>query len=154
MSFFSSVEFYVIASVAAAAVVGLCVRPRERGAAITHLLAGRLGFGETGHAPAIGVAVDDHGKVTLTRYGLDGQIHASGAVSLAVTVAGFDITVEERLTAGRIVEGVEEPVTAQFAIDFLGREHYHLKYYSEALGAMTAATLHVRPGIRFERPLL
>lgn len=157
-SFFSSVEFYVIAAVAAAAVVGLCVRPSHKGEARKYLLGSTLtADGGDDDTPRIDAEVSDDGTVILRRSGLRGLLRPSGAVSAAVTVAGFDIVVEERLTPGRDAGDTPDapiPTDAVFALDFLGREHYHLRYYSEATGGMAAMPLHVRPGIRIGRPLL
>lgn len=150
-----SVEFYVIAAVAAAAVIGLCVRPSGKGEARQYLLAGSLegDAAEDGEDPGIDIMVDDDGKVVITRRGLGGMVNSGGAVSLAVNVAGFDISIEERLTPGHIVEGSPAPARASFILDTLGPEHYHLRYYSQALDRLAAIPLHVRPGIHISRPL-
>lgn len=157
MSVFDSIEFYVIAAVVASAVVGLCVRPSSKGEAVTRLLAGELSAaGDAGaySTPSIELLVEEDGSVTLTRRGLDGMVHASGAMSLVVNVAGFDISVEERLTPGRPAADVPEPAEARFTLDFLGAERYHLRYYSEATGGMAVTPLHVRPGIHIVKPLI
>lgn len=157
MNIFESVEFYVIAAVAAAAVVGLCVKPAGKGEARQHLLAGELGpDADTPDTdgPAIDIEVADDGTVILTRRGLGGLVGPAGAVSLAVTVEGFDIKAEERLVAGNPAAEGEAPGEAVFRLGFLGREHYHLRYYSEALGSMAATPLHVRPGIRISKSLV
>lgn len=151
MAFYTSVEFYVMAAVAAAAVVGLCIKPSGRGAAKQYLLAGKLIYDEPSDSPAIDLEVMDDGKVVLTRRGLGGAVHAEGALSLAVEVAGFNITVKERLVAGRHDDMSVDPSAARFTLDFLGRERYHLKYISDHMGAMAATPLHVRPGIRVSR---
>lgn len=157
MSVFDSIEFYVIAAVVASAVVGLCVRPSSKGEAVTRLLAGELSpAGDDGadSTPSIELLVEEDGSVTLTRRGLDGMVHASGALSLVVNVAGFDISVEERLTPGRPEADVPEPAEARFTLDFLGAERYHLRYYSEATGGLAVTPLHVRPGIHIVKPLI
>ena len=69
MAFYTSVEFYVMAAVAAAAVVGLCIKPSGRGAAKQYLLAGKLIYDEPSDSPAIDLEVMDDGKVVLTRRG-------------------------------------------------------------------------------------
>lgn len=144
-----------MASVAAAAVLGLCVKPSQKGEARKLLLAGELRPGDSDATdPAVGLRVESDGTVTLCRRGLSGSVHASGAVSLAVTVAGFDIIVEERIVQGHAVEDVPEPDEAVFSLDFLGPEHYHMRYYSEATGGMAAIPLHVRPGIQVSRKLI
>lgn len=158
MSVFDSIEFYVIAAVVASAVVGLCVRPSSKGEAVTRLLAGELSpaddNGTADSTPSIELLVEEDGSVTLTRRGLDGMVHASGALSLVVNVAGFDISVEERLTPGRPEADVPEPAEARFTLDFLGAERYHLRYYSEATGGLAVTPLHVRPGIHIVKPLI
>lgn len=157
MSVFDSIEFYVIAAVVASAVVGLCVRPSSKGEAVTRLLAGELSpAGDDGadSTPSIELLVEEDGSVTLTRRGLDGMVHASGALSLVVNVAGFDISVEERLTPGRPAADVPEHAEARFTFDFLGAERYHLRYYSEATGGLAVTPLHVRPGIHIVKPLI
>lgn len=149
MSWFNTVEFYVVAGTVAAAVVALAALPQRRGPAVQHLLAGDLA--DTGNpAPALLAQVDDRGRLLLTRTGLGG-IHAAGAVSLAVTVTGFDIKIEERLTPG---QADSAPVdTACFTLDFLGAERYHISYNSDDAGLFAAFTITVRPGIHLTRPL-
>jgi len=157
MSVFDSIEFYVIAAVVASAVVGLCVRPSSKGEAVTRLLAGELSPTRDDGAdstPSIELLVEEDGSVTLTRRGLDGMVHASGALSLVVNIAGFDISVEERLTPGRPAADVPEPAEARFTLDFLGAERYHMRYYSEATGGLAVTPLHVRPGIHIVKPLI
>lgn len=157
MSVLDSIEFYVIAAVVAAAVVGLCVRPSSKGEVVTRLLAGILSAGDddaSDATPSIELLVEHDGSVTLTRRGLYGMVHASGAMSLVVNVAGFDISVEERLTPGRPVADVPEPAEAHFTLDFLGAERYHLRYYSEATGGLAVTPLHVRQGIHIVKPLI
>ena len=153
MAFFSEVEFYVLAVLTAAAVVGLCVKPSAKGEARQYLLAGKLGDENPDGTPSIEIEVTDQGSVILTRRGLSGLVHPDGAVSLAVNVAEFDITIDERIVAGHSEAAVPEVTTARFTIDFLGRERYHLKSRSEALGVMAATSLHVRPGIKISRKL-
>lgn len=143
-----------MAAVAAAAVVGICVRPSARGEGRQYLLAGRLHGGDPSAPPSVSVAVDDDGSVILTRRGIAGHVHASGALSLVVNVAGLDISVEERLTPGHADDGMEEPAEATFVLDFLGPEHYHLKYYAESIDGLAAMPLHVRPGIKIDKPLI
>lgn len=149
MAWFNTVEFYVVAGTLAAAVVALAALPQRRGPAVQHLLAGDLA--DTGNpAPQLLAQVDERGRLLLTRTGLAG-IHAGGAVSLALTITGFDIKIEERLTPG---PAAGAPVdTACFTLDFLGAERYHISYNSDDAGLFAAFTLPIRPGIRHTRPL-
>lgn len=152
MSWFNTVEFYVIAGAVAAAVVALSALPSKRGQAVLHMAAGELDdSGAEGEAePHIDVEVDDNRRVVITRRGLRG-IGDNGAVSLAINVIGFDIEIEERLTPGRYA--LERRDTARFVLDFLGAERYHVRYNSEDAGVFAAFTLPVREGIRISRDL-
>ncbi len=147
--FLSSVEFYVYATLVAAAIVAFLARPSSRGEARQHLLAGELSnatgrnWGEIATVqPAISLIVRDDGAVVLFRHGIDG-VSTSGAVSLAITVIGFDITIEERIVPGN---DIDEPIdTATFVLDFLAPDRYHLKYNSSATSRFATTTLLVRP---------
>lgn len=147
--FLGSVEFYVLATVVAAAIVAFLVRPSSRGEARQYLLAGELSnasgrnWGENAtFQPAISLIVRDDGAVVLFRHGIDG-VSTSGAVSLAITVIGFDITIEERIVPGN---ETDEPIdTATFVLDFLAPDRYHLKYNSSATSRFATTTLLVRP---------
>ena len=150
--FFHSTEFYVIASMAAAAVVGLCVRPPSRGEAIERLLAGTLCRSDSNDPePRVTISCpEDGGPVLLTRSGLAG-LTSAGAVSLAVTVTGTDVAIEERITGAT---SPSEPVdTALFTLDFLRPGRYNVRYNSSSLGLFSAFTLSVRPGASLTRPL-
>lgn len=141
-SFFSSTEFYVIASVAAAAVVALCVKPQPRGEAIERLLAGTLcDVSDPDLRPRITLACSSDGRVMLTRSGLHG-LTTHGAVSLAATRIGSDITIEERITPS---PGGEPVDTALFTLDFLTPGRYHIRYNSDATGLFAAFTFTSGP---------
>ena len=147
--FLGSIDFYVYATLVAAAIVAFLARPSERGEARQHLLAGELSnatkrsWSDSNSAqPAISLIVRDDGAVVLFRHGIEG-VSSSGAVSLAVTVIGFDITIEERIVPGN---NLDDPIdTATFVLDFLAPDRYHLKYNSSATSSFVAATLLVRP---------
>ena len=146
--FLSSVEFYVYATLVAAAIVAFLARPSARGEARQHLLAGDLSnvsgcswSDVVSSQPSISLRVRDDGAVMLTRHGIEG-VSISGAVSLAVTVIGFDITIEERIVPGN---NLDEPIdTASFVLDFLAPDRYHLKYNSSATSRFATTTLLVR----------
>lgn len=148
--FFHSTEFYVILFVVAAAVVGIFARPGNRGAAVTNLIAGDLSV-TPDTTPRVEIDCGDDGTVTLRRYGVEG-INTSGAVSIAVTLIGFDISIEERLVEGQ--PGDPDINTATFKLDFLGHEHYHMKYNSQASSRFMAATISNRPGFHSVKPLI
>ena len=154
--FFQTVEFFVIAALAAAAIVAYMCMPRSRGEAVTHTVGGEL-FDQGGDSdPADGeencgeltVEVRDDGAVVLTRGGIRG-ITASGAVSLAVTVIGFDVHIEERRTRG--FSNDPHMDSSRFVLDFFAPEWYHIRYSYSDEGEFCSFQLHVKPGIRMKR---
>jgi hypothetical protein len=151
LGIFQTVEFYVIVSVIAAAVVAYMAIPAERGEAKLHMLAGELYGGDAAAVPSIEFHCMDDGSVMLVRKGLHG-VSASGAASIAVKVIGFDLMIEERLTPGSMLD--MEMTEAQFRLDFLAPEWYHIKYNSETVGRFCAASLHVRPGLVLRKELI
>jgi hypothetical protein len=151
IEFFHSVEFYVIMTFVAAAVLAFCARPSSRGQALTHLIAGWLAEGDSEAEAALYVECLDNGDVQLRRTGLQG-VYATGAVSLAITQIGFDLNIIERVVEGKAVDGtaVHEAVST---LTFMAQDWYHIKYTDEKTGRFAAFTLHVRPGLR-QRVLL
>lgn len=153
--FFQTVEFFVIAALAAAAVVAYMTIPKSKGEAVTHTVGGELLEGEADEAKAgendcgeLLVECRDDGSVVFTRTGIDGMT-TSGAVSLAATVIGFDMHVEERRTRG--FSNDPKAGSARFVLDFLAPEWYHVRYaYSDA-GEFCSFQLHVKPGIKMRR---
>ena len=150
MGIFQTVEFYVIAVLVAAMIVALVARPASKGEARQYLLAGELKAGGNSE-PMIELTAQDDGKVTLIRKGIEG-ITESGAVSLAVTVIGWDIVIEERLSEGYTDD--EAIDTAVFTMDFLAPERYHIRYNSSVTGRFTATPFHNRPGYTITRQLI
>lgn len=152
LAFYQSVEFYVIAFLVASVVVAFAMKPQARGEARTHLLAGELSP-VGGDTPAIRLEAMDSGYVRLVRDGIEG-VSTNGAVSLAVTMIGFDITIEERLVRGNNFDINAEPAkSAEFLLDFLGRERYHIRYNSDSTGLFAVTTLNNRPGYKAEKTL-
>lgn len=151
MSFFQTTEFYVIATMAAAAVVAACMRPPSRGEAIERLLAGRLcDVADPDLSPRLTLTCDDSGAVLLTRSGLEG-LSEDCAVSVACTLVGDTLTVKERIVRSN---RQSEPVdTALFTLDFLRPGRYHVRYQSGQTGLFAAFPLTVRPGNTITRPL-
>lgn len=147
-SIFNTVEFYVIASVIAAAVVALSAMPRNTREARLHTLDADLMPGDAEAEPELHFRVRPDGRVELRRTGLAG-VGDEGAAVLEVEQRGFDVVMNERLRPGR-GEAVGEAV---WTMDFFGREYYHISYRSDATGRFAALTLHVRPGIEVVKPL-
>lgn len=150
LSIFNTVEFYVVTAFIAAAVIGFAALPARRGAARQILVGGELLFDAPSTEPEIVFTVEDNGDISVLRRGLEGVLE-SGAYSLAVTIIGFDVTIEERLTVGR-GEGLEAG-GASAKISGLGAERYHFQYHSEATGRSAAFSLNLRPGNTISRPL-
>lgn len=151
-TFFTSTEFCITCLIIAAAIVACLCVPDRRSSAREFTYAGELDDdGTAGDAePTVGVECLDDGTVVLTRTGLRGLTDA-GALSLAVTVIGFDIFIEERMTQGRVAGA---PVNrATFMLDFAGRERYHLRYNSPATSTEASLTLNNRPGFNARRIL-
>lgn len=100
VEFFRTVEFYVVATVVAAAVIILSTRPSGSKPVQTRFA--RATFepdSEPSDAePSLEVSVRDDGMVVFTRHGL-GRIREGTVVALAITVKGFDVTLKERITA-------------------------------------------------------
>ena len=100
VEFFHTVEFYVVATVVAAAVIILSTRPSGTKPVQTRFA--RAAFEpDTESAdsePMLEVMVRDDGMVVFTRHGL-GRVRAGTVVALAITVKGFDVTLKERITA-------------------------------------------------------
>ncbi|MCC8113493.1 MAG: hypothetical protein LIP03_05760 [Bacteroidales bacterium] len=86
MSFFHSVEFYIILAVIAAAIVAFSARPSARGPVEEYLVAGDLSDSPI-DTPKIEVYCPDNGGIELWRYGVDG-LTDTGALSLAITKKG------------------------------------------------------------------
>ena len=150
-AFINTPEFYVIAAVVAAMIVAFAAKPSSRGEARTHLLAGELSYGEI-TTPSISLKVGEDGNVALIRHGIEG-LGDSGALSVAVTVIGFDITIEERFVPSRDV--YDTPVnTATFILDFLAPERYHIKYNVEQGGLFVAFAFNNRPGWETTKELI
>lgn len=150
-SFIGSVEFYVIAAFVAAAVIAAVAKPSSKGAARTFFYAGELlPDAEAEAEAAVDCRVNERGDLEITRRGLEG-VGTDGAWSLAVEIIGQDVTIRERLTAGRPDSA---PVgAARATIDCLGPDRYHFHYVSEATKTDTAFYLTVRPGATVCRPL-
>lgn len=108
------------------------------------------GDGGDGEEPELLVEVRDDGAVVLTRSGIEG-ITASGAVSVAATVCGFDMNVEERRMRGFSNDARIDK--ARFVLDFMAPEWYHVRYANSDTGEFCSFRLHVKPGIKMRRRL-
>lgn len=150
LSIFQTVEFYVIATVVAAAIIAFITKPGSHGEARQVLLAGNLLYIDNENSPSIKMEALDNGNVVLSRYGV-ADLTMSGAVSLAITIVGFDISIEERITEG---VGNDDVINcAEFKLDCIGNERYHVKYNSEKTGRFVAFTFNNRPGYSVQKIL-
>lgn len=148
LSIFTTTEFYVTVLVIAASVIAFAAMPAHRGEVREYLLAGDLVVAEESESiPSISVECQESGAVTLIRKGIDLPLPPA-AVSLAVSVKGFDVTINERIVAG-MAEGA--PVEAVFSLDFMGSERYHIRYVSDVSSRSCSLILHNRPGIKITK---
>ena len=150
LSIFTTTEFYVTVLVIAASVIAFAAMPAHRGEVREYLLGGKLTPAtDTDSSQLITVECQESGTVILTRKGLDPSL-SPAAVSLAISVTGFDVTINER-----IVEGIDSgtPVEAVFCLDFMGNDRYHIRYVSESSSRSCTLILHNRPGIKASKYL-
>ena len=100
VEFFHTVEFYVVATVVAAAVIILSTRPSGTKPVQTRFARATFepDFELSDAEPMLEVTVREDGMVVFTRHGL-GRVRAGTVVALAITVKGFDVTLKERITA-------------------------------------------------------
>lgn len=134
----------------AAGVVAMVMRPAAASGARQYFAEGTLLF--TGsEEPELYIECLESGDVIVRRTALTG-VYSSGAVSLAVTLTGFDLRIEERITPGSSLPGTEVD-TAIFTLDFLGRERYHILYYAGEEGRFIGFPLKVTPGLWTRKPL-
>lgn len=149
--FFQTIEFYVVAAMIAAIIVGFMAMPARRGAARQTAI--ETDLTATGAAePMLKVEARDDGSVIMLREGLQG-VTQSGIVKLLVTIVGNDVTIEESIAAG---SAWSEPAdTAMAVLDMLGHDRYHIKYICDksAGDRFCAFTLNNRPGFKTTRQL-
>ncbi len=150
-AFFHTTEFFVIAAVIAALIVGFMAIPAKRGEARQFFVEARVGTSDTPDSdPSITLICRDDGSVTLIRNGLSG-VRTSGMVNLAITVVGYDVTIQERLVEGSTWDPMADQAVA--TLTMLARERYHIAYVSESLSRFASLTLNNRPGMRAVRQL-
>lgn len=149
MNFFTSVEFYIILAVVAAAIVAFAAKPGGHGPVLEYLLSGDLTEAGEEEQPTVDVTCLNNGTVLFVRKGLD-NISREGAASLAVKVKGTDVSIEERLTTGK---GELIHQQAEFVVKFLREGRYHVHYNSSKTGLFAAFPLHVTPGMSISKPL-
>lgn len=149
--FFQSIEFYVVAAMVAAMIVGFMAKPARKGAARQFLIeADLISAGST--TPMLKVEALGDGNVILRREGLQG-VTSSGIVKMLVTIIGNDITIEESVAAGSAWS--DDADTAVACLDMLGNDRYHLRYICDKTAGdrFCAFTLNNRPGFKSERAL-
>lgn len=150
-TFLHSVEFYVVMTVVAAAVLALCVRPSQLKAAVRHSVGGWMTEGDYDIDEHLRISCGDDGSVTIRRAGLRGM-YVSGGMSLEIEQRGFDLEIRERRITGGMFSDC--PATeAVFVLTFLAPEWYHIKYTSDPGSRFAAFSLHVRPGLTMDVPL-
>lgn len=150
-----SVEFYVIMLIVAAVILASAIKPSSRGEVQTFLFAGSLECnGRIVEEPVVELIVDDRCRLTIVRHGLRGLVASDGAVSIAMTVLGNDIKIEERITTGKSGVDDSSPDVAVFLADQLSpMQRYHLRYNSESLSLSATTFLSCRPGVKIVKTL-
>lgn len=174
-AFFNSTEFYVIASVAAAAVIGYCVKPPQYGPSLEKLIEGTLLYIQPDERPEaatsarITLECGDDGSVTLLRQGIE-DLTDTGACNIAAKLIGHSLIIEERLVYpvpssrkgnchSSPIAAIDENPTATavnaalFRLDFLKPGRYNIRYNSSATGLFTAFYFTLRPGNRIDSQL-
>lgn len=149
-AFFTSPQFYVILTVVAAAVVAAVAHPSSTKPVVERLLAGDIGEDVDSPGPCVSLRVLDTGQIELTRHGVEG-VSDDGAVSLAVTVKGSDVIIEERIVAGRLCPMAATRAT--FLLDFLPYGRYHILYNSQPTSQFVAFPFTHRPSMRVTKRL-
>jgi len=145
--FLHSTEFLVLVFTLAALLVGLIVKPANRGVAETSFATGEL-YADSDPTPRIEFRCTPTGALEISRCGLTG-INTGATAALAITRIGFDISIEERITPA---SGPAEPaVRAIFTIPGLAGERYHVSYNSSAYSTFLATTVPLKPGMKFTR---
>lgn len=146
-----SVEFYVIAALIAAVVIALSIKPSSQGEARQYLLSSTLCFMDDDTPQSLRLNTQADGSILLTRMGLK-DITSHGAVSLAIDVVGYNITIKERIVYS---PSSGEPIdTALFTLDFLANERYFVRYENEDLGVITTFYYRNRPDMIINKVLV
>lgn len=150
MHFFTTVEFYVILAVVAAAILALASRPDSLAPVKEILLGCNIEEESSTNMPLVEMECLENGLISISRHGIE-DICEGGAVSLAIKIKGKDMCIEERLTRGR---GLIRPiVSAHCVLPFVKLERYRVIYNSSSTGLFVAFTFPARPGLKVERSL-
>lgn len=144
----TSVEFYTIAFIVAAAVVAMCVKPPVHGEVITEFVRGTPTDGIESE-PSLQISVDNENRVTVFRLGFE-DLTAESVVTLVVNKKGFDLEIKERVS----ISPGEYVNSAVFMLNFLAPERYHVTYQADNSERFVAFNLTVKPGNRFEKQLV
>lgn len=149
-----TVEICVLLFIVAAAVLAVAIRPGGKGPAETYFYSGDLMVAGDS-SPLLAITVGDDYRAAVMRRGLAGALCDDGAVSLAVTVTGTDVTVEERVTPGKMMSADDtRPDSAMFFLDCLPpNTRIHLRYNASAFSSGASCTFTVRPGFTYTLPL-
>ncbi len=150
------VETCVLLLIAAAAVVALSVRPPSVTPVEEFYYAGELVRGTGDGQPPPMLAVEScNGATVWRRCGFDRQPSADiEAVSIAVTLRGTEVTVEERIVTARCPSVDDSVVTVLFRPDcFVAGRTYRVRYNSSALSRSVTFTFIAGGGAVTHLPL-
>ncbi|MDE6192101.1 MAG: hypothetical protein K2G47_10875 [Muribaculum sp.] len=146
-----AVEVCVLLFIVAAAVIALASRPGAKTEAETYFYAGEICV-DNSCEPGLTITVDDDYRTTIARHGLSGL--TGGAASIAVTVTGAEVYIEERITPGRLDPTDITPYGAIFLLDCMPpNTRIHFRYNSSAESRSVSQTFTVKPGFNYTLPL-
>ena len=129
MEFFSSIEFYILAFAIAFAIVGITMKPSERGPAKTFFAHGFVDDNTT-EEPGIIIGYDgDTLKITHTGVDIrDKHIQ----FNYAITIIGNDITVNERTAhSTEPVDCLTDRIDITMTTERITPGRYHLKFTAD-----------------------
>ena len=154
LSIFTSVEFYVVTTIVAAAIVAYFAMPRQLGPVRQLLLPSVLDLDDSPQptsTPTVTLATRPDGCVTITRRGLQDMNH-TGAVSYAIEIKGFDIAITERIVDPAATGWAADRATV--VIDGLAPgELYNIHIVNPALDIMASFSYRNRANNHTTRPL-
>lgn len=146
-TFFTTTEFYVIAITIAVAVIALVARPSQRGEAFSYIFTARL-IPATSDTPKLYIEAMDNGKLKILHRGASASDNTR--ISISLTIIGKDIKIVEKPYPEVYDEGA--PCDAEYIVDCLKSDRYHLYFDSPAMGIYAASSLRNTPPFHVELP--
>lgn len=141
MEFFSSIEFYILAFAVAFAIVGITMKPSERGPAKTFFAHGFVDDNTT-EEPGIIISYDGD-MLRITHAGVDiRDRHIQ--FNYAITIIGNDITVNERAAhSNEPVDSLTDKIDITMTTERITPGRYHLKFTADWLSQWASTRIVV-----------